>query len=168
VKTRVEVVGEKDVSVDMNEGKEFTWECTVTSDPSTPPRVKWSKETEDGYRPLDEEPPALLLKDGTLKIHVVPNNKNQSWQTYLGKYRCDGENGYTNESAYVVLRIKDFLPPGNPRCLNTIILNLRNYVAPSLQCFGNLFVIAIDQNCHANHRQQRMRSPRRELLSYRR
>ena len=130
MKTRVEVVGEKDVSVDMNEEKEFMWECKATSDPSTPPRVKWSKETEDGYMPVDEEPPALLLKDGTLKIHVVPNKKNHSWQKYQGTFRCDGGNDYTNESVYVVLRIKKFIAPGNPHCFNTITFDQRNSVAP--------------------------------------
>ena len=106
------VVGEKEVSVDMREEKNFTWQCTATSDPSTPPQVRWFKETKEGDKMVYEEPPVLLLRDGILKIHVVPN-KTQGWEKYQGKYRCDGENGYTKESVNVALRVYSVLPPGN-------------------------------------------------------
>lgn len=117
VKTSVLVFGEKEVSVEMKEEKQFTWVCTATSDPSTPPRVRWFKETkEGGDKMVYEQPPVLLIRDGVLNIHVVPN-KTQGWETYKGMYRCDGENGYSKESVYVVLRI---VSPGNSHYFNTM------------------------------------------------
>lgn len=116
-------IGEKEISVDMNDEKEFTWQCTATSDPSTPPQVRWFKETKEGDLLVYDGPPALSLSNGTLRIHVVPN-KTQGWEQYQGKYRCDGENGYTKESVYAVLKIVNYQPPGKSHHLKTIRSNI--------------------------------------------
>jgi len=106
------LVNDQDVHVEMYEEKEVKFECSATSDPSTPPSVRWWYKAENKEEePVQENPPTVTIKDGALTIFVNPNG-TQKWENYHGEYRCVGDNGYSKATAAVKLIVDEYLPPG--------------------------------------------------------
>ena len=111
VKTRVTISGPENVCVDFLEGKQFIFQCHVTSDPSTPPTVQWYKTQPFGDLVRDELPYVNVTSE-FLIITIDPNCSAECVK-YLGEYRCVGDNGYSQDNETITLRhvYMSTLPP---------------------------------------------------------
>ena len=109
-KTKVILVDSQDVRVEMYEEREVKFECSATSDPSTPPSVRWYKVENNEEQPVQDNPPTVTIKGGALTIYVNPNG-TQKWTAYHGEYRCIGDNGYSKATAAVNLIVEAYVPP---------------------------------------------------------
>lgn len=90
---------EREVIVEPIEGNEIRHTCRATSDPSTPPIVRWEKIKNDEELDLaivTVENDTLILINRT----CIPNPKRTNYQE---EYMCIGDNGYSNDSSTIVI-----------------------------------------------------------------
>ena len=87
--------------VDFLEEKLFYFQCVVTSDPSTPPTVRWYKTEPTDYLVRNELPYVFVAME-TLVIRIDPKC-SANCTKYLGEYRCVGDNGYSRDSRTIKL-----------------------------------------------------------------
>ena len=106
------LVKDQDVHVEMHEDKEVKFECSSTSDPSTHTSVSWYRVEDNAEQRVQENPPTVTIRDGSLTIFVNPNG-TQKWENYHGEYRCVGDNGYSKARASVKLIVGGSVQPGN-------------------------------------------------------
>ena len=91
---------ETEVTVNTNEEGRVELECRATSDPSTPPTIRWFKVEAEGEQLLHNEPPFVTVNAGLLSIHVAADATDK-WSKYLGQYRCVADTGYSRVSQTV-------------------------------------------------------------------
>ena len=104
------ITGSKEVSVDFLEQKHFIFQCKATSDPSTPPTVRWYK-TEPFGDLVRNEPPYILVEKEFLIIMVYPDCSSEC-SNYLGEYRCIGNNVYSQGNQTITLSYQYRPSPG--------------------------------------------------------
>ena len=89
------------MSVDYREETLLFFQCDVTSDPSTPPTVRWYSSGSDDDLTRSETPCAFVATK-TLVMTIDPKSF-ANCAKYLGKYRCVGSNGYTRDNSTVMV-----------------------------------------------------------------
>lgn len=91
------------IDVTVNSSDTFaSFNCSGTSDDSTPVSVKWYKLASTGsYLPVEEIPGQVVVeRNGTLSFLL--SNKS-SWAEHAGQYNGTVSNGYSAQSKVVLL-----------------------------------------------------------------
>ena len=91
------------VPVDLSKKNRFQFDCSATSDPSTPVTVHWYKVLDQGRRELVyNEPPYLSVMNGNLTLYTDANCSDTCYK-HLGEYICIADNKYTQDNVTVRL-----------------------------------------------------------------
>ena len=81
----------------------FQFDCSATSDPSTPVIVQWYKVLDQGRQKLVyNEPTYLSVMNGNLTLYIDANCSDTCFK-YLGEYKCVADNRYTQDTVTVRL-----------------------------------------------------------------
>lgn len=118
---RTELLSEPkvDEQVTNDEGRRFEFDCSATSDDSTPVTTQWYivRSDPDGTEfetVVPSQPPRRWVSssNGSL-ILDLPANDTDGWQMFGGRYRCRATNGYSKVEKNVDIDVVDVVtvPP---------------------------------------------------------
>ena len=110
-RTRVVFEGERNIVVNASDERKIQFTCKATSDPSTPPIVRWYKVVNNKEELVYDDPPDIIVKNGVLNISFNTNNTRR-WTDYKEEFRCIAENGYSKDMAQVNITVLETMPPG--------------------------------------------------------
>jgi len=117
VKTVVTAMSEDRVEVKPDEVRTVTFQCTATSDPSTPVGIEWRKinpNDPDYDYPVYPDNRIIFVSEGQLMI-VVEQNTTDKWTELMGQYRCRANNSYSWDFKTFTLVIENVALPGPRR-----------------------------------------------------
>lgn len=88
-----------------------TFRCSATSDDSTPVKIDWYYQDNDGYETVvrNVTDRIAILNDGQVLTLSVPENTTGAWAKLRGMYRCRASNGYSTDGVLASLKVDD--PP---------------------------------------------------------